>query len=403
MINFFLNYIFKVFRHGDRVIINPYPNDPYRNNSYWPAGWGQLTNLGKLQEYNLGKWLRKRYDNFLPSNYSEKDIFIRSTDVDRTLMSAEANLAGLYPPQPAQTWDSKIPWQPIPVHTIPVKEDYLVAMQKSCPKYDALLDNLLKSKEFVELNYKFRNVMNYVSRHSGAIIDSFEKLEYIYNTLFIESINNFTLPNWTKTVFPDQLRPAASLSFAIACYTRDLARLKTGPFFNELIQNINNVTDGLQKKEHYRKMWLYSGHDTTIANVLQSLNLFEYHNPPYSSTILFELRSKSPEGLFVNIYYKNSTQPQAMTLNGCNFDCPIDKFINLLSPIALTHEEWKKECKWSFISMIETADKDQVLVLSGVILISLVIFVILMKIIYTKYNEKPEAVYLRLPDDDEQV
>ncbi|KAK9754259.1 Histidine phosphatase superfamily (branch 2) [Popillia japonica] len=158
--------VIAVFRHGDRVIVNPYPTDPYRNNSYWPAGWGQMTNLGKLQEYNLGKWLRKRYDGFLPANYSEKDILIRSTDVDRTLMSAEASLAGLYPPQPAQRWDSDLSWQPIPVHTMPEKEDYLIAMKKSCPKYDVLKDKLLKSKEFVDLNYKFRNLMNYVSKHS---------------------------------------------------------------------------------------------------------------------------------------------------------------------------------------------------------------------------------------------
>lgn len=319
-------------------------------------------------------------------------------------MSAEASLAGLYPPQPAQRWDSDLSWQPIPVHTMPEKEDYLIAMKKSCPKYDVLKDKLLKSKEFVDLNYKFRNLMNYVSKHSGSTIDSFEKLEYIYNTLFIESINNFSLPNWTRTVFPDQLRPPASLSFAIACYTKDMARLKTGPFFNEILEHISNVTDSLSKKDHgYRKMWLYSGHDTTIANILQSLDIFEFHNPPYSSTILFELRSGNPQGYFVNIYYKNSTQPQAMTLKGCSFDCPLNEFIKLLSPIAVSHEEWKKECKWSFIAMFETADKDQVLVLAGVILISLVIFAILMKIVYTKYNEKPEAVYLRLPDDDEQV
>lgn len=46
-------------------------------------------------------------------------IFIRSTDYDRTLMSAEANLAGLYPPERQQMFNPNISWQPIPVHTVP--------------------------------------------------------------------------------------------------------------------------------------------------------------------------------------------------------------------------------------------------------------------------------------------
>ena len=34
-------------------------------------------------------------------------------------MSAEANLAGLYPPEGVQVFNPNISWQPIPVHTVP--------------------------------------------------------------------------------------------------------------------------------------------------------------------------------------------------------------------------------------------------------------------------------------------
>lgn len=48
---------------------------------------------------------------------------VRSTDYDRTLMSAEAHLAGLYPPNGAQIFNPNLVWQPIPVHTVPQAEE----------------------------------------------------------------------------------------------------------------------------------------------------------------------------------------------------------------------------------------------------------------------------------------
>ena len=52
-------------------------------------------------------------------------IYIRSTDVDRTLMSASSNLAGLYPPDKWEEWNPQLEWQPLPVHTVPVPADHV--------------------------------------------------------------------------------------------------------------------------------------------------------------------------------------------------------------------------------------------------------------------------------------
>jgi lysosomal acid phosphatase len=58
--------------------------------------------------------------------YSREDIYVQSTDVDRTLMSAGSNLAGLYPPEGAQIWNENINWQPIPIHTVPEIKDEVI-------------------------------------------------------------------------------------------------------------------------------------------------------------------------------------------------------------------------------------------------------------------------------------
>jgi len=77
------------------------------------------------QHYELGQWLRNHYKNLLVNDYTRDDIYIQSTDVDRTLMSAMSNLAGMYPPTERRQFDENLAWAPIPVHTIPEHEDYV--------------------------------------------------------------------------------------------------------------------------------------------------------------------------------------------------------------------------------------------------------------------------------------
>ena len=83
---------------------------------------------------------------------SEKVIYVRSTDVDRTLMSAESNLAGLYPPKGDQIWKKDIPWQPIPVHTVHLEADNLLSSHSNCPRMTELVEDVLKSTEVKKIN-----------------------------------------------------------------------------------------------------------------------------------------------------------------------------------------------------------------------------------------------------------
>uniref|UniRef100_A0A8D2JSA0 Uncharacterized protein n=1 Tax=Sciurus vulgaris TaxID=55149 RepID=A0A8D2JSA0_SCIVU len=112
-----------VFRHGDRAPLASYPTDPHKEaaSSLWPRGLGQLTREGVRQQLELGHFLRRRYKSFLSPQYRREEVYIRSTDFDRTLESAQANLAGLFPE--AAPGSPEADWRPIPVHTVPVAED----------------------------------------------------------------------------------------------------------------------------------------------------------------------------------------------------------------------------------------------------------------------------------------
>ncbi|KAL0099652.1 hypothetical protein PUN28_019804 [Cardiocondyla obscurior] len=328
-----------LYRHGDRTPVRPYKNDPYRNESSWPVPYGQLTNVGKHQHLLLGRWLRKRYSDFLSDTYTPHDIYVRSTDVDRTLMSAEANLAGLYPPVKNQIWDS-LKWMPIPVHTTPEKFDNILKGSKHCPRYNYEMEKVLRSPEIEHMNKSNKKLYEYLTENSGDKINSFKKVEHLYDVLFIEQLYNKTLPQWTKSVFPDKLKPITIFSFMLESYNKILQRLKSGPLVKEMIHHMVKKAQNTLQPD--RKLWIYSAHDETVANMLMTLDLFEPHCPPYAALILIELRRKEDQ-YFVTISYKNTTkEPRLMTLPNCATLCPLNEFINLTKNIV--PEDWEKEC-----------------------------------------------------------
>ena len=72
----------------------------------------------------LGGLLRSRYGDLLPDypDYEHMEIF--STDVERCMNSASANLARLfYLNNDTLRYSSDLPYAPIPVHAIPQKDD----------------------------------------------------------------------------------------------------------------------------------------------------------------------------------------------------------------------------------------------------------------------------------------
>nr|CAD7596616.1 unnamed protein product [Timema genevievae] len=311
-----LIFVNVLYRHGDRTPLDPYPNDPFRNTSLWPVGWGQLTPEGAKQQYLLGKWLRQRYIDFLPTKYDADNIHIRSTDVDRTLMSAESNLAGLYPPVSKQQISKELKWQPIPIHTIPESLDYLLAAKKLCPAYEEELIRMKNSPEMIDLDKINAELYAYLTNHTGRKISNVEDVEYLYNTLLIEEKYNFTLPEWTKSVYPDKMKPLAEIDFVVPTKTTLLKRLKSGPLLEEMVSNMKKKSEN--RLVPNRKMFVYSGHDTTVANLLNTLGVFDPQCPPYDALVLIELRKNSAGKYFVSVM---------VTLHFPQLLCIVERFL----------------------------------------------------------------------------
>jgi len=92
-----LLFVWEHFRHGAR---GPYRSFDEKNwkdllNEKWD-GEGELSPLGMRMHYLLGVSTKEKYKNFLSEKYNPNEILIRSTDVNRTIVSAFSTLQGIY-------------------------------------------------------------------------------------------------------------------------------------------------------------------------------------------------------------------------------------------------------------------------------------------------------------------
>lgn len=180
--------------------------------------------------FNLGKNLNMRYHRLLPKNgrYTKDNMFVVSSAAERCIMSAASFMAAFFPPLENQNGLS-IPWQPVPINTIPRDRDHILAQKKLCPRYDEALRKLLNAStttdEIKAINDKNAELYEHLSKHSGNVgtimletelltqvacsvsfqnVTNILDIELLYNTLEIEQNAGLALPAWTANVFPDK-------------------------------------------------------------------------------------------------------------------------------------------------------------------------------------------------------
>lgn len=327
-----------LYRHGDRTPINAFPTDPnkdYFNN----IGPGQLTAIGKEQHFVLGKYLRTRYADYLSARYHVDNVTVRSTDIDRTLMSAYCNFAGLFPPQGDQIWDSSLPWQPIPVHTVPQDDDWVLLADNCCAKYKKLFEEAKHTDEMKKLDEENEELYKNLTQWTGTNVTNIFDVGEIYDVLFIESLYKLSAPEWSKPIY-ERLQQLAAQAFTWYSKGLELQKYTSGPLLGEMIKNMQDKIAGVIPT---KQLFVYSAHDTTVSALLAALQLYDGTPPPYTATVFVELYQVN-DSFVVEVSYKNSTaDPTLLPIPGCAATCPFSDFTELYTDVI--PKDIKAECK----------------------------------------------------------
>lgn len=335
--------VIEMFRHGARAPIY----------DYWDAKSyefpGELTGVGVKQLYLLGGELRKEYIeelSFLSDSYNPNEIYVRSTDYNRTLMSAQAHLLGLFYSRKnnndsssnKQELNIKImpPYKNldvneildlelienlnlVPIHSIDSKNEYLLQgfMFSLCEINWKLYMQQKSSDLYQKIMKQIKNnTINEIARILNLdpeMID-LNTLAEINDVLINAEFASRPLPEMTE-----ELKRNLHFIYAFNLYYSYLGTSLQRKISNTyIIDEILNYFDSKISNKTQKKWIMYSAHDASLGSLITLFNLSSYECvydlwtknktehlncymfPKFASNLLIELH-KNGSSYFVKV------------------------------------------------------------------------------------------------------
>ncbi|KAI5710521.1 hypothetical protein M8J75_009296 [Diaphorina citri] len=341
-----LEFVSIVFRHGNRAPLVHYKNDPYKGK--FPDGVGQLTKKGKANMYQKGKVLRKMYDGFIGRNFRSDELYCTSTSSDRTLMTAQVVLAGMYPPVDSyHHLDPHLAWQPIPVHEDSPDKSSIFGHGNLCPRYSQVFyEQINKTTETLKKEGRVQEVFPYCEAHCGEQVRTVADLGLLVDALKSEAADGLKLPDWVSEIYDSTLLGFLDILMNVIVTTAEQKRLITGPLLKQILDNMSAKSKGTLKPNH--KMVLYSGHDFSILGLLGSITKSKklIPQPEFGASLAFEMYRSESNQYTVKVKYLrsfNDETPQDISIPDCGSPCTLEKFIEISQYVI--PEDWEQECR----------------------------------------------------------
>ena len=281
-----------LIRHGDRTAIADLPAVSY----IWPQGFGQLTPRGMQQEFELGVKMRKRYitdSHLLPEHYFPQTMYVRSSDFDRTLMSAESLLLGLYPlssgPALPNSDTAALPsaFQPIPIHTVPLDQDKLLVPDYSPKAYLSLIRKYaFQRADWKQKTAELKPQFARWSQLTGVKISNLLDLVALGDRLYIRQLYKQPLPAGMTEDEVDTIIKEHNWAFATIYKTPEVANASSG---RKILKKVADYFQSAAQQKSALKFVLLSAHDSSILSAMSSLRAPMDNPPRYASDLSFNL------------------------------------------------------------------------------------------------------------------
>ncbi|GMR38966.1 hypothetical protein PMAYCL1PPCAC_09161 [Pristionchus mayeri] len=365
-----------VWRHGDRSPERQLPGDGTDKFSeddwkFGGGGYGELSPEGMAQQYMVGTKIAKRYMQqfqFLTKQYRANEIYIQSTDYNRTLISAYSNLAGMYAgtavpdsdfPSGVQGWPKG--WVPVPVHTVVNKYDYVGNPDAECKRKSQVKQMIINSDDFVA--YKndptVKATLDWLSSHSKSSV-TVENSYWFQDTMTCEQFHqtelggaNADATTWYPWYFDGKVADITNTIVGKALDFQDglanplgvkgidvsveMPKMRAGETIGTIYGMIQGVlhcykdpsSDECRKFYKNRKYFAISAHDKTVAALLTLLGPKKYvipmGYPDYAAAMLIELyvEEGTDYEYFKVLYLANPNVDDFVSVTNFVTGCPL--------------------------------------------------------------------------------
>lgn len=304
------------------------------------AGAGLLTHIGQQQMYKLGLRLREAYGDipcFLPQIVNPCDVYIQTTNMDRTIASARCVAAGLFG---KENLDHQ---SPLTMYALRGKDEYLYPNLKTCllsklvdREYHIKFDKIPGIREDREL---FECMLGYDSCRKGMKLN----LSYVKDDLSARLAFGYKLPEPLNSFVDMVEEDAIKIFYYSVCggceEERQLVtRVGIGKLVDKVITSMRTCVNGGKTP----KLYLYSGHDATIVALLEVLGIFDNKWPPFAADITFELYQDAAGKHYVRVLYCGKQK----IIRGCSKPTVMwEEFFRNIEPYRIKQEELQKLCQ----------------------------------------------------------
>ena len=329
-------FVFEQFRHGARGSIFLYPSNYVDNYDVPWTGNGELSGVGMRQHYLIGIRNRNKYKKLFSKTYDPREIYVLSTDQNRTIQSAQSQLLGMFPPQSGieltdEELQISVPPNPltpemkkeikalkanalpqkmqiIPIHLFGEEKKYYTLTEASeCPAMKHIKEVYQKKKIVTDFYENFNKtygekLLKYLNKTDPNFFFSYFNMlaitdHFISSYAHGKNLTKFKMSGFNVEDFYEKCKEFKTISLFEVESDSEIGVMAISPTMKKIITWMENRIDiditGEKPKDYQNpKFVMYSGHDFTVVPTEQFLQKAfgtNTHYPDFAANQFFEL------------------------------------------------------------------------------------------------------------------